>query len=222
MTDNTRAKLTIDPTKDVWGDTELKTYVKEGLTKFYAKAIIKDEWEDGTIALLVAGQGNYTKPSDLRRIIWAKLVYTGATSTQADESPLEVITDVLGDFQKLHDMDAQGDQPQYFYEEGGELWVYPVPNATAVTNYTIKYKYSERPAVLSDSESPAFAAEWHFVLEDYAVWRAWNRLPDKQNEAATAKAVWEENWRQAVQDLVRTQDERLTWRQPILPSKNPK
>jgi hypothetical protein len=155
-------------------------------------------------------------------MFWAVLVDTTASDTGADESPLEIVTDILGDFQQQRDMDSTGDQPGYIYEEGGELWLWPIPNATAAAKYTVKFKYGERPATLGDSDSPAFPAEWNFILEDYAVWRAWNKLPGKQNEAAIAKDVWEENWRQAMQDIVWSSNERLTWRMPILPSKRRK
>lgn len=222
MTDNAREKLKIDRPKDIWTDSELKTYINEGLTRFYAKADMKESWEDGTIATLVDGQGNYTKPTDLRRMFWAALVDTTVSDTGADESPLEIVTDILGDFQQQRDMDDTGDQPQYIYEEGGELWLWPVPNSTAASKYTVKFKYGERPATLSDSDSPAFPSEWHFILEDYAVWRAWNKLPGKQTEAAIAKDVWEEGWRQAMQDIVWSAGERLTWRMPVLPFKRRK
>lgn len=222
LTTNTRTKLKIDPQKDIWTDEELQTYIQEGLTRFYAKADIKEAWEDGTIATLIAGTGYYTKPADLRKILWAKLVDTAATSTQADEVDLTDVTDILGDFQQEYDMEAQGDQPQYIYQEGEYLWLYPVPNSTAASKYTVKFKYSERPATLATTDSPAFPSEWHFILEDYAVWRAWNKLPGKEPEADRAKSVWEENWRQAMQDTVWKAGERLTWRPPVWPFKRPK
>jgi hypothetical protein len=222
MTDNTRTKLVIDPQKDIWADSELQVYINEAITRLYAKAGMKEAWEDGTIDTLVEDQANYTKPADLRRLIWAALVYTGATSTEADETQLTIVSDILGDFQKLHDMDATGDQPQYIYEEAGDLWLYPIPNANAVSNYTVKFKYLERPAVLTATDSPVIPTEWHFIFEDYAVWRAWKKLPGKEQQAEAAKVVWEEHWRQALQDIVRTEGERLTWRMPVLPSKNRK
>ena len=222
LTENVRTKLTIDPQRDIWTDSELKTYINEGITKFYAKANMKEEWKDGTISPLVASQGNYTKPTDLRRILYANLVDTTASNTDSDESSLTIITDDLLNRQKDWDMDYEADAPQYIYEEGGELWLYPVPNATAASTYTVKYKYSKRPAVLGDSDSPEIPEEWHFIFEDYAVWRAWNRLPDKVNEAANAKVIWEENWRQAMQDILTTTGETLTWQQLALPHKDPK
>jgi len=222
LTDNTRSKLKIDPTSTIWGDTELESYLNEALTLFYSKANMKDEWEDGSIALLIAGTGFYTKPTDCRRLLWAKLYDKTATSVQADESPLENVTDTLMEFQEGRDMEAQGDTPGYIYEEGGSLWLYPVPNAAAVAKWGVKFKYSERPATLTSATSPAFASEWHFVLEDYAVWRAWNKLPGKQNEAAIARDVWEKNWRNAMQDLVWTTGEYQQFRMPILTSKRRK
>jgi hypothetical protein len=222
LTDNTRIKLKIDPMSDIWSDTELQSYVGEALTLFYSKANMKDEWEDGTITPLVAATASYTKPTDCRRILWAKLVDATATSTQADESPLEIVTDTLAEFQQTRDMEAQGNAPGYIYEEGGQLWLYPVPNATAAAKYTVKFKYSERPATLTAVTSPVFASEWHFVLEDYAVWRAWVKLPGKQQEAALARDIWERNWRSAMQDIVWTTGEYQQFRVPILPSKRPR
>jgi hypothetical protein len=222
LTDNTRSKLKIDPMADIWSDTELQTYIGEALTLFYSKANMKDEWEDSTQALLVAGTGSYTKPADCRRILWAKLYDKTAASTEADESPLTIVTDTLAEFQEGRDMEAQGDTPGYIYEEGGSLWLYPVPNAAAVAKWGFKIKYSERPATLTAATSPAFASEWHFVLEDYAVWRAWAKLPGKQNEAEAALRIWEKNWRSAMQDIVWTTGEYQQFRMPILPSKRRK
>ncbi len=223
LTDNTRTKLVIDPQKDIWTDSELKLYINEGITRFYAKASIKEAYKDGSIALLVDQQSNYTKPADLRRLLWAKVINKTYTDSTANEVLLLTdVTDNLADFQKTHEMDADGDCPQYIYEEDGELWLYPVPNSNAVTNYSIEYKYSERPAVLGDTDTPDIPTEWQFIFEDYAVWRAWNKLPDKENEAVNAKAIWEENWRQAMQDIVLTSGERVTWKMPVLPKKNKK
>ena len=175
LRDDTRRNLKIDPGKNIWTDSELEAYLNEAVTLMYAKLNFKFEWEDGTINPLVAAQANYTRPTDLRRILWAKLVDTTAADTGADESELKLITDTLVDFQRTHDMDADNDTPGYLYEEAGELWIYPVPTAAAAAKYTVKYKYSEQPATLIDSDTPAFTSNWHFVLEWYAKYKAWDK-----------------------------------------------
>lgn len=218
LTDNAREKLKIDPQADIWSDAELQSYINEGLTLFYSKANMKAEWKDGTVTPLVAGTAYYTKPTDCRRLLWAVLVDSTAGSTAVDESSLDIVTDTLLEFQENRDMQATG-TPGYIYEEGEKLWLYPVPTAADAAKYSLKFKYSKRPATLTASASPEFASEWHFILEDYAVWRAWSKLPGKQQEAAVTREIWNQNWRSAMQDIVWTTGEYQQFRMPVLPSK---
>ena len=132
-----------------------------GLT---SAANFKFTWKNATINPIVNAQANYTKPTDMRKMLWAKVVDTTITDTGADEGKMTIITDTLSDFQQSHDMDDDGDKPQYIYEEGGEIWLYPVPNSTTASTYTIKYKYSEYPDTLAATDTPAFDSRWHYIL----------------------------------------------------------
>jgi len=222
LRDNTRRDLKIDPGKDIWGDDELIGYLNEGINLVYNAMNFKFEWEDGTISPLVLDTAEYTKPTDYRRMLWAKIVDTDAASTEADKQEITIITNTLAEFQKSHDMDATGDQPGYIYEEGGNLMLYPIPNATAVDRWTIKYKYSEYPEVLISTDTPVFAASWHYILEWYAKYRAWDKLPGKENQAQLALQTWNLWFAKAIADMAWRQDDSMKYEESILPKKRSK
>ncbi len=111
--DNAREDLKIDPGKVIWTDDQLTRWANEAISFIYAKSDFKFEFKDGTITPLVDGQAAYTMPTDFRLMLWAKINDTTATDTGADDSEITIITDTLTDFQRTHDMDAEGDQPGY-------------------------------------------------------------------------------------------------------------
>lgn len=222
LRDETRDDLKIDPGKVIWTDTQLTRWLNDAIKIFYAKANIKEEWEDGTIAAFVDGTASYTPASDLRRILWLKLVDTTATSTGADETLLTDVTNKLAEFQSQHDLDYESNVPQYYWVEDELLHFWPVPNATTASTYTAKYKYSERAATLSGTDEPGISADWHYIFTLYARHKAWSILPDKQGEANVAWQEWEMHWRKALADLLWKQGELMQFKEPVLPAKNPK
>lgn len=223
IVNNTREDLKIDPGKQIWTDTQLTRWTNEGISFIYAKSDFKFEFKEATFAL-VDGTAAYAYASDFRKMLWAKIVDTTAADTGADETELTIITDTLTDFQREHDMDADGDAPSYIYEEDGQLKVWPVPNASAAAKYTIKYKYTEYPDTYTLLDTPDFPAEWHFVLEHYNRYRAWSELPGAKNEqkAATALQEWEMWSAKAIADMLDREQEKLTFRPPVLPFKRRK
>ncbi len=222
--DNAREDLKIDPGKVIWTDDQLTRWANEAISFIYAKSDFKFEFKDGTITPLVDGQAAYTMPTDFRLMLWAKINDTTATDTGADDSEITIITDTLTDFQKTHDMDAEGDQPGYIYEEDGQLKVYPVPNATAAATYIIKYKYTEYPDVYTASDTPDFPAEWHFIVEHYIRYKAWSSVPGQQEQqnAAVALSEWDRWGAKAIWDMLHREQEKLTYRPVVLPSKRRK
>ncbi len=222
--DNARADMKIDPGKVIWTDSQLLRFVNEALAFLYERAEFKFEWKETTISPLVDGQAAYAYATDYRSLLWAKLVDGDAVSTGADESSLTIVTDTLGSFQQNRDMDYEGDQPGYIYEEDSKFKIWPIPNATAAARWTIKYKYSEFPTTLGLLDSPEFPGQWHNILEHYVRYRAWGSLPGPQNQASASNALGEwDGWSaKAVYDMLHRQDEFLTFRMPVLPTKPPR
>jgi len=222
--DDSRTDIAIDPGKEVWSDAQLLRYLNEGISFVYAKNNYKFEWKDGTVTPLVDGTAGYAYAADFRRLLWAKLVDGDATSTENDEYNLTQVTDTLGDFQQGRDMDKQGDTPEYIYEEDGQFKLWPIPNATAAARWTIKYKYSETPDVLTGVDTPAFPSEWHFVLNHYVRYRAFASKPGAANKdfASDALGEWELWSAKAIADMAHREGERMTYVPQALPSKNRK
>lgn len=221
---NAREDLKIDPGKAIWTDSQLTRWANEAISFIYAKADFKFEFKDGTITPLVDGTAGYAMPADYNRMLWAKINDNTITDTGADDAEITIITDTLVDFQKEHDMDADGDKPGYIYEEDGELKVYPVPNATAAGRYTVKYKYAEYADVYTSTDTPDFPSEWHFIIEHYIRYRAWSELPGNRegNKAAIALKEWDMWGAKAIADMLHREQEKLTYRAVVLPSKTKK
>ena len=221
--DNARTDMAIDPGKEIWTDSQLLRYLNEATSFLYAKANWKYEFEDGTVALLVLNQANYALPADFRRMLWVKVV-DGTKPVTSNEAVIPMVTNTLSDFQQTRDMDATGDGPGFTYIEDGDLYVWPLPNATAVATYSLKFKYVKYPAELTGVDTPIFPAEWHFILGHYIRYRAFASKPGGSNKAFAQDALneWELWSKKAIADMLHLQDERLSYIMPTLPSNNAK
>lgn len=221
--DNARTDMAIDPGKEIWTDSQLLRYLNEAASFLYAKANWKYEFEDGTVALLVLNQANYALPADFRRMLWVKIV-DGTKPVTSNETVIPMVTNTLSDFQQTRDMDATGDGPSFAYIEDGDLYVWPLPNATAVATYSLKFKYVKYPAELTGVDTPIFPAEWHFILGHYIRYRGFASKPGGSNKAYAQDALneWELWSKKAIADMLHIQDERLSYIMPTLPSNNPK
>jgi len=221
--DNARTDMAIDPGKEIWTDAQLLRYLNEAASFLYAKANWKYEFEDGTVALLVLNQANYALPADFRRMLWVKIV-DGTKPVTSNEAIIPMVTNTLSDFQQTRDMDATGTGPSYTYIEDGDLYVWPLPNATAVATYSLKFKYVKYPAELTGVGTPIFPAEWHFILGHYIRYRAFASKPGGSNKSFAQDALneWELWSKKAIADMLHLQDERLSYIMPLLPSNNSK
>jgi len=221
--DNARTDMAIDPGKEIWTDSQLLRYLNEAASFLYAKANWKYEYEDGTVALLVLNQANYALPADFRRMLWVKVV-DGTKPVTSNEVIIPMVTNTLSDFQQTRDMDATGTGPSYTYIEDGDLYIWPLPNATAVATYSLKFKYVKYPAELTGVGTPIFPAEWHFILGHYIRYRAFASKPGGSNKTFAQDALneWDLWSKKAIADMLHLQDERLSYIMPLLPSNNSK
>ena len=221
--DNARTDMAIDPGKEIWTDSQLLRYLNEATSFLYAKANWKYEFEDGTVALLVLNQANYALPADFRRMLWVKIV-DGTKPVTSNEAVIPMVTNTLTDFQQTRDMDATGTGPSFTYIEDGELYIWPLPNATSVATYSLKFKYVKYPTELTGVGTPIFPAEWHFILGHYIRYRAFASKPGGSNKVFAQDALneWELWSKKAIADMLHLQDERLSYIMPTLPSNNAK
>ena len=221
--DNARTDMAIDPGKEIWTDAQLLRYLNEGASFLYAKASWKYEFKEGTVNPLVLNQPNYTLPTDFRRMLWIKVIDNTMPAT-ANSSVIPLVTNTLTDFQQTRDMDATGIGPSFAYIEDGELYVWPLPNATSVATYSLKFKYVKYPATLTGTDTPIFPAEWHFILGHYIRYRAFASKPGGSNKTFAQDALneWELWSKKAIADMLHIQDERLSYIMPTLPSNNTK
>ena len=221
LIDDAREDMKIDPGKIIWTDDQLIRYANEAVDLIYNSANFKFGYKDGTITPLVDGTASYAKAADFRKMIWAKLKDGNATSTENDEELLTNVTDTLPQFQMHRDMNDTGDKPAYIYEENDLIYLYPVPNAACAARYTIKYKYSEYPDIMTGVSTPAFPSHWHFIVGHYVRYRAYGAIPGPQNMANAANALqeWREWKQKAVADMLHREGEGMSFKVPVLPRK---
>jgi hypothetical protein len=213
--DRVRQDLKIDPGKNIWTDAQLERWANEAINIIYTQSDLKLSFLEDSIAL-VAGTDKYSFAGDYRKMLYAKIVST------TGETDIPIITDGLAEFKTKYDMTETGDSPQYVFEEVNQLGVWPVPTATAATNYTIKVGYVSYTSDLTSTQIPTFPSKWHYIVEYYVRYRALRAIPGKEQTAQLALTEWEKWLRIALADILWRQNEALTFYMPILPFKRRK
>ena len=221
--DSVREDVAIDPGKNIWSDLILLKYLNEAISVSTSKGDFNMSLSESTIDPLVDGQDNYDYAANYRKLLWAKLVNKEAASTQADETPLQIVTDNIVWFKESRDMDYQSDTPAYIYEENGEFKLWPIPNSDAVSKWTIKYGYSDNPDAVGFTDTPEYPAKWNLVLEHYMRYKMWSK-PGAQNAAYAASAFTEyQFWEpKARADIYWRTGDKMSYKMPILPRKRNK
>lgn len=211
---NAREDLKIDPGKNIWTDSQLTRWLNEGAAMLAAETDWKDIEKSSTITL-VASTATYTPATDYHRLMKNSVVFTdsnGAESRVKYVELFELKVDVL-------DLTVTGNIPEKVYETGGELGFYPVPNATAATG-TLGYSYYEWPDTYTANDTPAFPAEWHFLLEHYVEYRAWGVLPGREQASALGMQKWQLGVNKMKIERLRREGPTLSWRVVTKETKN--
>lgn len=149
---------------DDWGDDKINAVINQGLRRLSAR--FDWPWLAATTTLsVVAGTQEYTLPTDLRKAL--ALTRTDKPQVLREVSPWEV----LG----KHGGDIPSGTPTAFYVHGRSLFLDKVPTESA----TYSWLYFTAPTTLdNDTDEPAFHEEFHLILADYAVAKAWEREED--------------------------------------------
>lgn len=114
---------------------------------------------------LTSGSKDYTMDTEVLSIIDVYI-----TSSSVDYSLVRVAVDTLLEYRRNGATVQQSPARYYAYAGGNLLMFYPTPNAAD----TVTVYYVDRPTALSaSSDSPSdVPAEYHPLIEWYALWRA--------------------------------------------------
>lgn len=162
-----------------WTDAELYRYATQAEQEI-ADLVECSEATDATTST-VSGTQEYAKPTDceyIKRVTW-------------DGMPLKRIDfrdkDTVSNVGYGTTTDTSG-QPEYYYEWGANVGVFPVPT----TAKTLKFWYVSKPAALS-AASTAFTVPnlFHSALVDYVLYRMYAKDQDDQR-SGFHKTLWDE------------------------------
>lgn len=146
-------------------DNDLTAFVNEGQRRI--AGMFDWPWltATSTTSDITGGNPSITLPADFAR---ARTVLLDGEDTKLAEISAEEAWERWGD-------DLPEGTPRVFWFEGEGLKVAPVPSA----NTDVKIHYWKNPTDLAiAADEPAFAAQFHGALADWALWRVWQREED--------------------------------------------
>lgn len=159
--------------QDDWADAKLDSVINQGLRMLS----VKFDWPwlaASTTLSVVAGTSSYTMPTDLRKTL--AITRQDKPQRLVEVSPYEVLGVVGGDL--------PSGTPAAYFVHGRDLYLDKVPTESA----TYDWLYYTSPTLLDDdTDEPEFVEEFHLVLADYAVAKAWEREEDFAKAAEARK-----------------------------------
>lgn len=108
---------------------------------------------------------NYALPSDFRSIVGVFNDDSNTILVPLSIPEYEQVTTSYG-------------TPQYYVIIGDDIYLYPTPNAAI----NISFRYYAMPETITEAVDPVIPADYHDILVDYALWRAY--LAEHDYEAA--------------------------------------
>ena len=118
------------------------------------------------------------------------------------EYPLELVT-ILDVDQALQ----LSGRPDFYRLVSNEVFVWPIPDA--VYTYTMRYR-SNCANLVNDNDSPEIPADYHLMLVDWALYRAFMGGADDENRSGFFLAQFNDQLNQMRRDLeVRSEDRNL-------------
>ncbi len=143
--------------------TSVGNWINEGQRLIAKNSVLRTQVTTSTIAT-AASDPTYTLPTDFGRII--DIFYS------PDEDVLEEVASEI-DFDQL-DQPSAG-RPDRFIIIGDQITVYPTPDAV----YTFTLRYNKLPPdLVNDTDVPQIPSEYHYLLETYALYKAYRRQND--------------------------------------------
>lgn len=157
--------------EDDWGDDKINAVINQGLRRLSTR--FDWPWLAATTTLSVtSGTASYSLPTDLRKT--KALIRTDKRQRLVEVSPWEIVGKWGGDLPT--------GTPTSYYVHGRTMYLDRVPNESI----TYTWLYYTLPTTLdNDTDTPEFHEEFHLLLADYAISKAWEREEDfeKANEA---------------------------------------
>lgn len=126
--------------------------------------------EETETLVTVAGTSTVNLPSDFVREISLSLIDDNGTR----RAPLTQFT--LQTYDQNYDTTSRGSPYAYAVSEA-QLLLLPVPDAV----YSLYLRYFDMPGDITTSFDPVVPTEWHELLIDYALFRAYAREHDRVN-----------------------------------------
>lgn len=149
---------------DDWGDDKIDAVINQGLRRLSTR--FDWPWLAASTTLSVTtGTTSYTLPTDLRKT--ASLTRTDKRQRLVEVSPWEILGKWGGDL-------PTGTPTSYFVH-GRTMHLDRVPSE----DITYTWLYYTTPTMLdNDTDEPEFASEFHLMLADFAIAKAWQREED--------------------------------------------
>lgn len=181
-------------------DTGLKRWLNDAYYQVIGEInnAIPDFFTKTTTASTVAGQQEYSLPSDFEKMVMVNAQYSGTWRRLLPMSNINYIP--------VHESTSSNQgfsesNPQY-YISGSYYGLMPIP--TSSTSSAIKLWYVYTPAELSDADEPDFPASYHHLLK----YGAYALYLDQDDEAARAERI-----RQRFDGMIQRMVENLATRQ---------
>lgn len=149
---------------DDWGDTKINRVINQGLLRLSTK--FQWPWLASTTTLaVVAGTDSYTLPTDVAHI----------EAVVRQDKPQRLVEvgshEVLGP----NGGDLPTGAPTAYYVHGRTMYLDKVPTESAT--YDLLY-YANGATLANDTDEPPFVEQFHLVLGDWAIAKAWQREED--------------------------------------------
>lgn len=152
--------------------SRIENWLNDGL-RYVVRHTALPDYETSASLVSVAGTATIALPSDF-----------GVALKLQDTAIYDVLERTTRDEFLQYNTSVRG-RPFKYALYGSNIQLYPTPNA--VYSYTLLYR--KVPVAMSaDADTPAFPSEYHHLLIDYALHRAWRAHEDEKR----ADYYWQE------------------------------
>lgn len=177
--------------QDDWGDDKIDAVINQGLRRLSTR--FEWPWLAATTTLtLAADSSSATFPTDLMKV--EAITRVGYAGRLVEVSPHEILGTRGGSI-------ASG-VPTAYYRHGRDMFFDRIPSEDI--DFTVLY-YKQASTMENDTDEPEFTEEYHLILADYAVAKAWEREEDftKADEAMNDYEAGVEQMAQFYLDIAR-------------------
>lgn len=177
MRGNVRTDLVVDPQGDVWSNATIDRYINRFIGNVYSWMNMDFQEVTDTFTL-VASTATYDLNNELSNYGVLQSLRLDGRNYYLDEIQLE-------EWEDGNDMTYEGEPLYYYFYGDNTIGLWPVPDGVITT---INARYERAAPTLTDPESPAWDASWHYVAELYAIWRCLAAVPGYEEKAQVARS----------------------------------